>query len=358
MGTRKTTATSNPKRRRASRAAERVSVYPRRVSPAVARALVIAVAVPISLAACHLVLGLDDLNERPATVTDAGGKDAAWTEAIALVTGVNSYAIAVDDVAAYYTVPDPIGSVFNVPLAGGAPLLLGSAGPDSLAIATDGTNVYWNTAAAISSAPINGGPSKTIASVFGQNGIQDLAVDTINVYYAVEGLDAGAAGYVRRDGTGGAWTLLAGGPPFSIAADPNGSFTGVYFTERTSVWSFREYDAGVRLIDEGDGGAPFAITSDGVFVYWLLPNAKLYRRTNVPSAGVINVPLPHVPRDIAVVAGTVYSLSDDGTVYATSGLTSVLIASGQVAPRRIAANGTTVVWTTSTGVVKAVRSAK
>jgi hypothetical protein len=147
--------------------------------------------------------------------------------------GLNTTGIAVDAESVYWTddgdLSGPNGKVMKVPIAGGAPVTLVSGQDDPQAIALDGTNVYWTTAGVFTSeasvmkvARVGGAPIK-LASIDGEG--PGIAVDAANVYWTNRTGAANGGTIVKVSLGGGRPIGLAGGDsPGPIAVNGTAVF--------------------------------------------------------------------------------------------------------------------------------------
>ncbi|CAN5452251.1 hypothetical protein BH09MYX1_BH09MYX1_57920 [soil metagenome] len=128
----------------------------------------------------------------------------------------------------YYTArklgPTMVG---RVPTSGGAPTQLATSGGfNPLGIAVDAQSVYWADSDSVSSVPLAGGATTTLAADFG---VYHATVDATSVYWA-------AGGQVKKAPRGGgAATIVAncmpsGCAPLELALDA----TNVYWTSTSS----------------------------------------------------------------------------------------------------------------------------
>ncbi len=93
--------------------------------------------------------------------------------------GVMSF--TVDCTNAYYATSD--GAISQVPLAGGAPLVLATGqGSGGLQMAVDATHVYFTDIEHVKSVPIGGGPAATLAT---EPSVSSVAVDSSYVYWTL-----------------------------------------------------------------------------------------------------------------------------------------------------------------------------
>jgi hypothetical protein len=104
-------------------------------------------------------------------------------------------------------------------------------------IAVDATSVYWATENGVYSAPIEGGPTRTISTA--TSGNCGIGVNAVHVYWA------SGDGHIERDG-------LAGGPPTPVVAAPL-SPCGVAVDSRHVYWGNSGSDSIGRANLDGSG---------------------------------------------------------------------------------------------------------
>jgi hypothetical protein len=104
-------------------------------------------------------------------------------------------------------------------------------------IAVDATSVYWATENGVYSAPVGGGPTRTISTATSDN--CGIAVNAVHVYWA------SGDGHIERDG-------LAGGPPTPVVAAPL-SPCGVAVDSRHVYWGNSASDSVGRANLDGSG---------------------------------------------------------------------------------------------------------
>ena len=210
---------------------------------------------------------------RTCAIGGCGGTPGTLTT---LPTGQTAYALAVDSTHVYATAiagPADAGSsyVMSCSTAGcDAGVVLAGGQSQPLAIAIDGTNVYWTdfgTGNVMACAKTGCTTPTTIA--IGQNGPAGIATDGTSVYWGNTGLADGGGGSLAScpvTGCDGGAATLIGDPTVGVAM--YGS--DVYFTIATGVGGYvmrRSSDGGIQtLSDLQDQPAYLAV--DGVNVYW------------------------------------------------------------------------------------------
>lgn len=266
---------------------------------------------------------------------------------ITLSTG-GAYAVAVDSTTVYWTAPT-IPAVLSVPIAGGTPQTLATAGltqPTMIAV-TGGIYVADpnpNTGtSAVLSIPPGGGLPTTLAS--GQAGITSIAADGTNVYWVTQ-----AGGTVVKEPVDGGLAVTlwssASTSPYGIAVDS----TNVY-------WTFSGNPGAVMRIPIAGGTAATLanvkvavfVAVDSTNVYWVDQGAGTVATTPITGGPIKNLAIGRSnPTAIAVYGGTVY-WSDDSTSLVLSvpsiGGPVTTLASGQSSVVSIAADATSVYWT-------------
>jgi hypothetical protein len=175
---------------------------------------------------------------------DGGSVTQIWS-------GSGARAIAVSGSNAFFTtMTSPgtnSGTVRKVSVNGGSATTLVSNQGDPIALAVDGTNVFWTNLANnnVRKVSVNGGSATTIASNFPQP--SGIAIDSSSVYF-LSSIDGG----VRKVGkNGGSVVQLATGQaqPAGIAVDANWVFWG-------------DSQAGaVKKVNKLGGATPLVLTS-------------------------------------------------------------------------------------------------
>ncbi len=138
---------------------------------------------------------------------------------VTLAAGQTGAEIAVDSTFVYY---DDVSTIMKVPLSGGVPEAVVSAG---FLVAVDSTGVYWISGGpteALMKTPLSGGNAVTLVAELNQP--QSFAVGSTGVFWT--DIMAGTVMTVSLEG-GTPVTLASGGHPDGIAVDS----TGVYWTD-------------------------------------------------------------------------------------------------------------------------------
>jgi len=283
--------------------------------------------------------------------------------------------IALDASNVYWTQLDNTGtngSVWKVPVGGGAPVALVSAGLLSPhGIAVDGTNVYWTNEGSavgtgtIMSIPIVGGAAATIASGLGVP--LGIAVAGSRVSWTDRDVPSTGFGPVLSMAAGGgAVTTLASGQkqPDDIAANSTTVFWST-FTGNT-VMSAPAGGGAVTSLYVGTQATLVELTGiaiDDTHLYFGDTTGALMR---IPLSGGAVQTLATVanPRRLAVDATSVYVITNDSTtqrvlkVPKTGGAPLVLASNAPPAPlpaKSVAVDGTSVYWLTGGAVMKVAK---
>jgi len=230
----------------------------------------------------------------------------------------NGAELAIDDTSLYWAAPDD-DAVVKVSLDGGSPVTLARNLEGSpLTVAVDATSVYWSNGKSILEVPLAGGTPKTLASA----NLSDIAQQT-NLAVTASGVYATTATTVLKIPlAGGAPTTLASSQaPSSITADA----ANVYWTNLGG----NAPSAVVKVPASGGTpvtlsmlpmlAVPVAIAVDAMSVYWIEAMGDVKK---VPIAGGPTIPLataPDQPGGIAVDATSVYwTDTSGGNVYRTA----------------------------------------
>ena len=149
----------------------------------------------------------------------AGSSQVVWSSPQCILAGVTpTVTVTVSDstgasASRSFTVTPTIGAVCPAPVT-----VVGTNGLKNLAV--NATTLYYATTGALSSVPLGGGSSKTIAS--GQGSLNAVLLDPTSVYWS--DLGSGTNGSItKKPFAGGAATVLASGlgQPTGIAGDPS-----------------------------------------------------------------------------------------------------------------------------------------
>lgn len=177
--------------------------------------------------------------------------------------------IAVDATSVYFTSTQGLTtqglSLMKMPVSGGAPTTLASAGdggsPSGCGIALQSTNVYWNECNKITTVPVSGGTVTTLA--LGE--ADAMAVNSKNVYWS--------------DGQDLLEVPLAGGLPSTLVSNARGfamaaNSAALFWTDDTDGVVMKLQLAGGTPItlaggqSENTASSPEAIAIDSTNVYW------------------------------------------------------------------------------------------
>jgi hypothetical protein len=281
-------------------------------------------------------------------------------QTLALPSGQERFwALAVDAAAVYWTWVDfgaLDGGVLSVPLEGGPTAAL-TSGWMALGIAIDEANVYWTDSANPDGKVVRiakgGGAPTTLAT--GQPWAHGVAVDATHVYWTNAVSMAGGSVHATPLG-GGAVTALAANEdqPHSMVVASGSVFWA------TLVGVNRVPITGGSATVVAEGAFPGGLTADGTHVYWAnsgYPGGKIMKAPLAGGAAVELVPTSHDSVvGVAVDETSVYwTTIESGTVMKVGldgGATTELV-SGQVEPRAIVADATSLYWVNSGGAVGA-----
>ena len=246
----------------------------------------------------------------------------------------------------------------ELPLDGGPAVVLASTGSlQANGLAVSGTSVYWTDfrSGAIESIPIGGGTATTITT--GENQPQLMAIDSNNVYWAVESglLDSGSIMAVPLDG-GPAFTVTGGGIPVGVVAWGAGT---IGYTNDTwpggSIQSI-SLDGGNALTVATDVTYPTSIVEQGGSYFFLAQgdggNSPRSVWTVSVTGGTAQLLYPatgaaHMAVDATHVFWTDNSVGAvyEAPLFPTDGAAPIVIASGLSGPDGIALGGGFVYWT-------------
>jgi hypothetical protein len=286
---------------------------------------------------------------------DAGPPDAIAT----LATSQDEpWTIAVDSQNAYWANLGN-GTVMQLSLGDGGLTVLATTGSfEANGIAVSADAVYWTdfNAGAVESIPIGGGTATTIAQL--ENEPQLMAIDSNNVYWAVDNGGQLDAGYVMA-------APLDGGTPFTVTA--GGNPDGVAVWGNTVAYTNDTYPGGSITSVTVDGGNalsvltgltyPTAIVEQAGYYYFLAQDdggvsspRSVWAVSVTGTSGQLLYQSTAAAR-IAVDANHVYWT--DGTLgeifeanlLPGDGAAPIVVASGQSGPTGIAVGGGYVYWT-------------
>lgn len=154
-------------------------------------------------------------------VPTSGGSTTTYTAG----SGQNTYGLAADSTAVYWSNFDGTAAILKTPVDGGASIAL-ATGHVVFGVVSDATYVYWAEMSdgTIMKVPLGGGAATTVASAL--VGVDQLAIDDGNLYATVQSSSSGSIVRVAKDGS--AVTVLAMGQaqPSGIAVDA----TSVYWS--------------------------------------------------------------------------------------------------------------------------------
>jgi hypothetical protein len=272
------------------------------------------------------------------TVTGSAGQTAKASLSITVLTPPQLVAASSNLIQSMITDGNNVyffdGTIFKVAITGGTPVPLVSGLNGMLALATDGTNVYWTeyNKGKVSKVSVGGNGQATLAT--GQYFANSIAVYGGSVYWTTESHltspPDGGTEYLTApaDYTGTVMkTSIAGDTqPVTLASD-QGKPKAIAVFDNTVYWLVSSPDLGGALSAVStDGGAkaktlvvgigyPSNIVADGRGVHWL-NDQNLMR---LPLAGTS-------PKPLQTVVGYGNSLAIDAdSAYWVSGLSPVRV---------------------------------
>lgn len=185
-----------------------------------------------------------------------------------LWSGSGARALVVNGSNVYFTTaPTPsTGTVRKVPVNGGSATTLASSQGDPVALATDGTNVYWTnvTSGTLRKISVNGGMTTTLASSLSQpNALVIDSGSTGSVFFLTSG-----DGSVRKiSKTGGSVTLLAVGQPAPLGMALDSGF--VYYGDaQAGLVKKVDRTSGKTLVVASGQSSPRVNAVDSTSVYF------------------------------------------------------------------------------------------
>jgi hypothetical protein len=166
-------------------------------------------------------------------------------------------AIAVDATNVYWA--DKAGSIYKVPIGGGAATVVASWQGIPAGLAIDATNVYWTSSlkgqGTVLQAPIAGGPAVVLASA--QNDPRSIVVDATSVYWGNAGGSPAYGSVMKVPIGGGAALQLATSMtgPTGLAIDKSYVYWG-----NQGTWPETAINGTLMRVGMG-GGAPETLAS-------------------------------------------------------------------------------------------------
>jgi len=199
--------------------------------------------------------------------------------------------IAVDSTQAYFSVEPASGTgpVMGVALTGGAAFTLAPSREQPNGVAVAGGKVYWaeqwdgSVNGAVLSVPVGGGPPEVVVS--GEVGPEQLAVDSVNVYFA--NWDWGGTTVVQSpESPGAAQTVATLHRPLGVAIDSS----NVYFSSIGDGGTVNQVQkGGGAVLILAASPAAGTIASDGTNVYWSDFVLKTVQKVPVGGGSVVTV---------------------------------------------------------------------
>ncbi len=257
--------------------------------------------------------------------------------------------LAVDGASVYWTsVPAndvTAGRVMRISIHGGTPTALAVGQRNALAIATDGTHVYWSVEFALLRAPVQGGTPQVIVPA---TDAYYVALDAMNLYWTT--ISVSAAAVLQAPHAGGAVTTVAAGQglPQQIAVDK----TTVYWTVVGSAPMY-----GAVLSAPIGGGVdyttlaqfqyePYAIAADSQHLYWTTYGDGNLSESPLDGGNATTLATKQPsPSAIALDETSMYWTTDGAVMKMPLGGGAVtVIASAQAQARCLALDATSVYW--------------
>ena len=257
------------------------------------------------------------------TRLDAGTAAPGHQLATLATLGGATYIMRIDSANAYVASGNSDSSLFQIPLAGGAPTRLASGQHSVPGLAVNGTTVYWVDSylsnseppdagpdGVVRSVPVGGGTTATLAS--GQRYPGTLAVDSTGAYWTTGGPCSGATACPANVMT----VPLGGGTPVALA-----SVTG---------------------------SLPVSIALDAVNVYWGTGDGRLMKVAKTGGTPTMLAFYQARIQSLAVDAASVYWTTGTGDIMKTpiGGGASVAILVSQDEMADLTIDSTSVYFTT------------
>jgi hypothetical protein len=238
------------------------------------------------------------------------------------------------------------GAVMQVPVGGGSVTTLASGQVEPMGVAVDSTDVYFtdegvNASGAVVKVPIGGGAITTLAANLPTP--DQIALDDANVYFTTI---TGTPGVMKIAKTGGTPSRLATATSLSLAV--GGS--NVYFGEGSSVVSVPVGGGQPATLATADV-APFALAIDSQNLYWTtLGGVGTVVKQPLDGGAPTTLASGSAPEGVVVDQDTVYftspGSSNDGTVSSVpiAGGAVTTLVTGQSAPEGIALDAHNLYW--------------